>query len=333
MSKFQKMSLIYFISSSFFLASGYSLIFNTSSFDSWISMIIGSIIGLIMVILFNKLGFNKIKSYILNKQLNLSVKIIFTLFFSFIIFINVVILRIFTTSFYLTKTPGWLIITPFLLLCIYNSKKGIKSIAKEAQILMPISIIFISLNMLGVCSDGSIDNFLPVLTNPLSNIIISSIYFAIFTSIPQLLLFDSKISIKDNVMGYLLTTSILLFVGFVIILVLGPALIHIYRFPEYMVLKQLKLFNFVEKIENLVGMIWFFNLFITSSISSYNINKTIKNNKIKILLFILIILLVELFSYHYELILFIYKYMPYLLLILGFNFFIAIVLQKRKNSC
>lgn len=333
MNKFQRISLIYFASSCFFLASGYSLIFNTSSFDSWIAMIIGSVIGLVIVVISNKFGFNKVKSYILNSHLKLPSRIIFTLFFSFIVFVNITILRVFTTSFYLTKTPGWFIIIPFLLLCVYNSSKGIKTIAKEAQILMPISIVFIVLNMLGVCSDGNLDNFLPILYNPMSNILISSLYFAIFTAIPPLILFDTKISIKDNIKGYLLSAFILIFVGIIIIFVLGPNLIQIYRFPEYMVLKQLKLFNFVEKIENLVGMIWFFNLFITSSISLYNIDKTVKNTKTRFLLYVSLTLLIECFAYHYELVLFIYKNMPYLLLAFGFIFFITIFLQKRKNSC
>ena len=331
MSKLQKISLVYFVTGSFFLASGYSLIFNTSSYDSWISMIIGSLIGLFIVIIINKFGFNKIKNYILNNNLNIFIKVIFIMFFSFILFINVIILRVFTTSFYLTKTPGWFITIPYILLCLYNSKLGIKNIAKEAQILMPLSAFIIVINMLGVCKDGSIDYFLPLFNTPIIKIILSSLYFAILTSIPQLLLFDIKLEKKEHIKGYLFITSLLVFIGSIIIFVLGPSLIKIYRFPEYMVLKQLKIFNFVEKIENLVGMIWFFDLFISSSICLYNIDKTIKSNKVFYIIPILIIFLVEFSSYHYQIVMFIYKYMPYLLLSLGILFFICLYFIKRKK--
>ena len=331
MTKLQKISLIYFVTGSFFLASGYSLIFNTSSYDSWISMIIGSIIGLFIIILINSLGFNKIRSYILKIKLSKYYKFIFSLFFLFIIFVNTIILRIFTTSFYLTKTPGWFITIPYIILCFYNAKKGIKCIAKEAQILMPISFIFIVLNMLGVCKDGSIDYFLPIMTTPFIKVLLGSIYYAILTAIPQLLLFDIKIQKKDHIKGYLFITSVLVFIGTIIIFVLGPSLIKIYRFPEYMVLKQLKLFNFVEKIENLVGLIWFFDLFISSSISLYNLDKTLKNNKLFIILSGLIILIVEIFTYHYEFVMFLYKYMPIILFIIGFVFFISLLFIRKKK--
>ena len=331
MTKLQKLSLVYFITGSFFLATGYSLIFNTCSYDSWISMIIGSLIGLFIIFIFNKYGFNKVKNYILNRKINKISKMIFSLFFIFIIFINIIILRVFTTSFYLTKTPGLFIVIPYILLCIYNSKKGIKSIAKEAQILMPISFIIITLNMLGVCKDGNIDFFLPILSTPINKIIVGSIYYAFLTSIPQLLLFDIKINTKEHIKNYMFITSLLIFIGSVIIFVLGPSLIKIYRFPEYMVLKQLKLFNFVEKIENLVGMIWFFDLFITSSISVYNLDKTINNNKLFMIIIIIIILLVELFSHYYKLVMFLYKYMPILLFGIGILFFICLYLIRRKK--
>lgn len=331
MTKLQKISLIYFITGSFFLASGYSLIFSTSSYDSWLSMLIGSILGFVIIILINKIGFNKIRSYILNQNLNKITKLIFSIFFTFVLFVNVIILRVFTTSFYLTKTPGWFIVIPYLILCLYNSKKGIKSIAKEAQILMPISFIIIVLNMLGVCKDGSIDYFLPIINTPWFKIILSSLYFAVLTTIPQLLLFDIKIKPKEHTDGYILISSLLIFIGTIIIFVLGPSLIKIYRFPEYMVLKQLKLFNFVEKIENLVGMIWFFDLFISSSVSLYNLDKTLNNNKLLIGIIILVLVIGELFAYHYELIMFMYKYMPYLLLGIGILFIINLIFIKRKK--
>lgn len=331
MTKLQKISLIYFITGSFFLASGYSLLFNISSYDSWISMIFGTIVGLFVILIVNKLGFNKIKSYFLNKKLNNLSKIIFCTFFFFILFINVVVLRVFTTSFYLTKTPGWFIVIPYLVLCLYNSKKGIKSIAKEAQILMPISFIIIIFNMLGVSKDGSIDYFLPVFTTPFIKIIIGSIYFAILTTIPQLLLFDIKIKKDEHIKGYMFITSVLIFIGTIIIFVLGPSLIKIYRFPEYMVLKQLKLFNFVEKIENLVGMIWFFDLFISSSVCLYNIDKTVKNNKIFYFITIALIFMGEISAKHYEIIMFIYNYIPHILFILGFIFLMNLIYLKRKK--
>jgi len=327
----QKFSLVYFITNSFFLASGYSLIFKTSINDSWLSMIIGIIIGTGIVFLFNFFGFNKKQKYFLNERFNVIEKFIFLIFLFFIVLINMTVTRIFATSFFLTKTPGIIISIPFLCLCFRASKKGLNTIAKISEILLPISIIFILLSMLAVLKDGSITSFLPIYINSSSKIFLSSVYFAVLTSIPQLLLFDIKIDLKKHIKYYIITTIITLFIGSVIIYTLGPKLITIFRFPEYMVLKQLKLFNFIEKIENLIGLLWFFDLFISTSISIYNMNKINNNNKyITWILLISIIFSVEYITKKYIYANILYKNIPWVLLVTGVLFFIVIFIKKRK---
>jgi len=327
----QKFSLIYFITNSFFLASGYSLIFKISKNDSWISMIIGIIIGLTLVNIFNHFGFNEKRKYFLNEKKNILEKIISLLFFSFIIFVNITVTRIFATSFFLTKTPGIIITIPFMYLSIKAAKNGINTISKISEILLPISIMFIILSMLAVCKDGSLQAFLPILITSKKKIILSSIYFAILTSIPQLLLFDIKIEKKKHSLYYLITSLITLFVGAVIIFTMGSKLISIFRFPEYMVLKQIKLFNFIEKIENLIGLMWFFDLFISTSISIYNMNKVnSEKNYISYILLGSIIYFTEYITKKYTFANFLYQNIPWFLLITGLLFFILIFIKKRR---
>lgn len=327
----QKFSLVYFITNSFFVASGYSLIFKTSINDSWISMIIGCILGIIIVYIINRLGFNEKRKYFLNEKWTLIAKTLALTFFSFIILINMTVMRIFATSFFLTKTPGLIITVPFLYLSYKAAKCGINTISKMAEILLPISIILTLLSMIAVLKDGSISSFLPIFSNKTSHIILSSIYFAILTSIPQLLLFDIKIDYKKHIKYYIITGLITICMGSVIIFTLGPKLITMFRFPEYMVLKQIKLFNFIEKIENLIGLLWFLDLFISTSISIYGINKLNKNNKyITGFILILILYVVEYITKKYIYANVLYKNVPWVLLVSGFIFFIIIFNKKRK---
>lgn len=327
----QKLSIVYFLSHCFFLASGYSLIFKITGKDSWLSMIIGSIIGIVLILIFNKLSFNKKKNYILNTKTSFIKKIIMMTFFIFILFVNILIVRIFATSFFLTKTPGIVITIPFLLLAMHNAKKGLNSIAKIAEILLPISLTLIILSTIAVGKDGLFTSFLPLITSSKIKIIISSFYYAIFTSIPNLLLFDVKIDTKTHIKSYIFSTVISTLIGTVIIYTLGDYLIKIFRFPEYMVLKQLKLFNFIEKIENLIGLIWFFDLFISASLSIYNIDKITNSNKLIDLLIIgFIVIIIEFVSTNYEYATIIYKNLPILLLIIGLIFFIVIYIKSKK---
>ncbi len=327
-SKKEKLSLVYFISNSFFLASGYSIIFKLSGKDSWISMFIGMLIGLSLIYMFNKTCFNKNRNYILNEKINKLKKTLISIFFIFIIFSNILIVRIFATSFFLTKTPGLFITIPFLFLAYLNSKKGIKTISKISEILMPISMFVILITIITTLKDGSISSFLPVLSSSKKNILLASFYFAIFTAMPQLLLFDIKIDEKEHVKYYIQSSLISILIGIATIYVLGPYLIKIFRFPEYMVLKQIKLFNFIEKVENLIGLIWFFNLFICSSISIYNLEKINKNKTY--LIIIIILYIIEFVTNNYEYATIIYKYLPIILLILGIVFFITIYSITRK---
>ena len=331
-TKRQKFSLIYFLSNSLFLASGYSLIFKTSGKDAWISMIIGVIFGVFIISLFNILGFNKTKNYILNSKIHLIKKLTLSAMLIFIFFIDILIVRIFTTSFLLTKTPGIVITLPFTLLVYLNAKKGLNTISKIAEILMPISIGITIFASIAVLKDASITEFLPIYTTTKLKIFIAGLYYAIFTTIPQLSLFDVKIKLKDNIKSYLTSTLINILIGVLIISVLGPYLIKIFRFPEYMVLKQLKIFNFIEKVENLIGLIWFFDLFISSSICLYDINKITNSKYINIPLIIIILLTIEFITKHYEYAMFIYKNLPILLGITGIIFFITICNIKIKKS-
>ena len=331
-TKRQKFSLIFFLTSSFFLASGYSLIFKISEKDSWISMIIGTLIGLLIILIFNIFSFNKKRKYILNKDLKIFYKVIMIIIFSFILFINILIVRIFTTSFLLTKTPGIIITIPFILLAYKNAKHGINSIAKIAEILLPISIIIILLTIIAVLKDGSINSFFPLLTVSKNKILTSSIYYAIFTSVPNLLLFDTKIDLKTHIKSYLFSSIIISLIGIFIIYTLGPYLIKIFRFPEYMVLKQLKVFNFIEKIENLIGLIWIFNLFISASLSLYNIDKVSNSNILNLLIIGIIIYIIEFISNNYEYAMVLYKNLPIILFIISLIFSLIIFKLKHKKS-
>ena len=330
-SKREKYSLVYFLSNSFFLASGYSIIFKLSGKDSWISMIIGSIIGSLIIYIFNKLSFNKKNNYILNEKINVFKKGLMSVFFIFILFINVLIVRIFATSFFLNKTPGIFITIPFITLSYLASKKGLSTISKMSEILMPISLTVIFITMIAVIKDGTLNSFIPLLTTSKIKILLSSLYFAIFTSIPQLLLFDIKIDEKNHIKYYFVSSIITALIGIEIIYILGPYLIKVFRFPEYMVLKQIKLFNFIEKIENLIGLIWFFNLFICSSICLYNLDKLHNDYKLKnYLILAFIICLIEIVSNNYEYAIYIYKHLPIILFTIGFIFFLTIYKVTRK---
>ena len=290
--------LIYFILTIFMYGVGFSSIFRLCKNDSWLVVLVGSIISFLILPTYKRLIKNN--KYI--KLLNIS----------FILLINMMVLRIFTTSFYLTKTPGLFITIPFMLLCLYNSYKNEDSLYKESCILFLFSVITITLNLLASTKTGSINFFTPFLSTTFYKIIKGIIYYVIFILSPLVLV--DKIENKL----FIFTNIFILFMVIIIIFVLGPNLICIYRFPEYMIYKEISLFGFIENVENLVGLIYFLNLFITSSLCLINIKKIVKNKYTIYIIIFTILYITEFVSDKYEYSMFIYKYLPFILLIFMF---------------
>lgn len=268
--------------------------------------------------------------YIINKFKNKNIyTIIEDIYYLLVILICLMILRIFITSFYLTKTPGLVISIPFIILCIYNSKSGLNSIKKEAKILLIPSIIIILLNVIGASKTGSINSFLPIFTTSKNNIIKGIIFYVSFIVSPQFLIKENKIDNKKYLKSFIIYSLIIDVIGIFTIYTLGPKLIKIYRFPEFMILKEISLFNFIENVENLVGLVWFFNIFITSSLSVYHLNSNIKNNIILFVLLSTITLTCEFVSDKYTYALFIYNALPYILLSFIIIFIFFCLIKKR----
>ena len=70
-------------------------------------------------------------------------------------------------------------------------------------------------------------------------------------------------------MVYLITSFLLVFGSFIITGVLGVPLMRLYEYPEFHVLKKVTLLGFVDRIETIVSLRWFFDLFLMICICIY----------------------------------------------------------------
>lgn len=310
--KYDKFTLTYFLSRTFFLAIGFSSIFRISGNNSIYAMIFGICIGLLIIFIYSK---NKI---------NLNNKYLETIYILFLLIMNSYILESFLSSFFLKNTPQIFLIIPFLYLSYKLSKKNIKNIKKVSSLLFPISITIIIFNSIFLFKYGSFEHFMPLKINVNINFFKSAIRFACLTVYPILLLSDKDINDKISYKYYIYSCLLIILIGIIIIFVEGPNLIKVYRYPEYMILKKIKIFDFLEKIENFISFIWFFDIFITNTICFYKLNKLFDKSWIFIL--IASIISVYLFNNYYAIIK-IYQY--FLFIILGL---ILVKLINKKND-
>ena len=344
MSKRKIYSLSYFLGRAFFLGFGYSVILYYTNKDSWICFLLGTLLGIMLIYGISKIkkwmGEKTLKEYLNeNKILKYIVLTIFLIFNFYILSQLFFILETFASSFFLIYSPTYFILIPIFFLIYRITNKGWQSIGRIAEIFMPISLVIVLLSIAILTPYGTTDKFMPIMNQSTFNMIKCTLFFAFYTSSPFLLLLNAPMKDNKLIRKYLLSTGTIILIGVLIIAVLGPNLIQIYRYPEYMILKKIKVFQFLEKVENIVSITWILDVFMTLAISANNIKMTLPKKKNKILflgiltiLYFLVIYLGEIYYIELEM----YIYLP---LILGsFEIFIILLLmlyhfinKKTKN--
>ena len=340
-TKRQYKVLSFFLTRSLFFGLGVSKIINFSLNDAWISAIIGSILGTILLSVIYYL-----KNSIINKNnfLNITNKILIFLLASLCLNEVILSLTTMTTSFLLPLTPAIIIAISIIISIIYANKKGIQAFAKVSELLLPVSLFIFFIKIISSIIITDYNNFLPILYNHNMNVTKASILFCILSVAPNLLLSNvntEKLQYQDIIMGYLLGCFTIVLSIFTIIGVLGPTLANILRYPEYLALKKLRVLNIIENLENILVFIWLFDLIILGFVSAFNIKdlitKTIKKENLhKITYFcwisIIVYVGVYLFNRHYANVLLVYKYEPIILFCFIVLILIVLILSIIKQK-
>jgi len=302
----ENFSLAYFITRPLFLGLAFSLLFNQSGSDAIISCLLGTLLGIFFIHLIHKMKFSKD-----------NFKIIQLIIYFYFLVLAVMVLETFIGSFFLTTTPKIIIIAPSLILCFYAAAKKMITIKRTTFLLLFLSIGIFSLAAISLGNFFTIDNIAPLFIHKTSSIFKSAFIFAILSASPHLLLKGENINFSCHLKGYLFSCLIHTLVCIVILGALTPNVAKIYSFPEYMVLKRIKIFKFIENIENILTAIWYIDIFVFITMILKRIQEILKS---KVLYYPSVILTVILTTYlivdHYSRIIFLYHYTPYILLIL-----------------
>lgn len=271
-------------------------LFNHAKQDALLSVILGSILGIIPLIIYIKIIntdpelniFEKIEKKF--KKTGKLINIILTLSISFFIATNFNNLLDFISSQYLSKTPQIIIALAFLPAIIYITGKGTRVIGRTIFILTIISLSFVLLTTLGLIWQIKIDNILPILENGIKNPIIGSLIYVTYnitpifllTIIPKNEIIDKEKLNKRMIITYIISNIIILLIFFIMLSVLGINLINLYEYPEYDVLKKVSLIGFIERTESIISLRWTFNVFTVTITGVLFISKYIKHTfKIK----------------------------------------------------
>lgn len=343
-------TLVSFTILSTLIGIGFNNVVNIAKVDSYISIILAYIIGFIPILLF---------IYLFNQEKTLNELIIDTFgkipgtIINYLLLIPIGIIGIcsvysicnFMVSQFLSDTPIIILYVVPSVVILYGLIKGIESLSRTSLILYIITIILVIITVLGLAPQIEFDNFKPMLENGITKPLKASLIFTLSDIIPVFIVL--AISKKNIVNKEKTTKSIIVFYTLAIIIIflniamtigtLGIHLTDMYQYPEYLVLKQISFFNFLDRIENFVTIQWIFRTFILVSLVVYYIKNTIKkdtNSKLipALILTTIIILDLVLFKNNTTFTNFVSKIYPYSNLLLFVLIIIISITVFIKNK-
>lgn len=296
-----------------FLGTGIFSVIKKSGIDAYISVAIAGIVGAFLIALYlyianykPELPFNEKINSLFGKKMGFILNILLTLSVFAMGITAMFNLTNFIVSQFLSETPILIIGLLFSIIIIYINIKGIETISRVSFLLIIFNIILFLTAVLGLSPQIDFNNLKPFLEYGITRPLEGSIYPIFINILPIfLLLIIPKKNISDQqkyskyiYFCYFLAIFFMLAILIVTLGNLGIHLASIYQYPEYIVLKRINLFNFLDRIENIVTIQWLFGLFIVMSIIVYYVSENIKIKKFNNLK-ISIIMLSILFASHF----------------------------------
>ena len=276
----QKNILIFFISKALFFGIGYSLILSKNN-NSWLCCVLGSVIGLLFCFIIKTIKKNNndlIQTIKYLKFVGIIIKLLLILFVIAIIIVVIYTLNKFIGTYYLPHTPHFIIILPILLICIFMSFKDYKLLAYLIECLFPICIFLLICSLISLLFNSDYSNIDINLCYYNMNTFKTTFIFFLLSASPLILLLDIKVKNNNFYNSYIVTSIIITIIVIFINCTLGP-LTRLYKFPEYILLKNIRIFNFIEKTENILSMTLIIDQFVLLITSSIFLRRLLLNKK------------------------------------------------------
>lgn len=284
-------TIIYAILRTASLGISMNILVSISKQNSYLSIILGSIIGIIAFILYQKLlnynenmniveliqkTYGKTLGFILNTLLT-----IFVLSITVIVFWNI---GDFVYSQFLNKTPQ-LFISFFLMIpVIYILLKGLRVIGRTNMFLFYINIIDILFITSMLIPKINLLNFKPFLNEGVTPVFKGGIYYILYNILPIFLLLIipkkniiNKEKYKKHSIVFYIITNIALFIAMLFLIGISDVrLASLQSYPEYHVLETITLSGYIRRFESILSITWLFSFFTLIVISIYFVINSIK---------------------------------------------------------
>lgn len=272
-TKRQYIALSFFLTRALFLGGGFSLLVGLSRNDVVFSGILGMFLGYFLLYLFFKKG-----------QTNKLVNVIIALS---VLVVNTLANTVLTSTYLLYTTPTFLIVLIFLMTLLYGAKKDFKVVGRIAELFIIVSVIEITLAIMGLFPLMEFERMLPLLNTDIMNVCKGILVFCGASLLPNILLINYKgdLKFRDVSIGYIVGSLLMIIVLFLIISIYGSEFASMARFPEFIILKKINIMGYVNNVENVLVTEWMVNVLLCAMVCV----KVLKDNLPNYLFYILIL--------------------------------------------
>jgi len=245
--------------------------------DAWIAAIIGVGLGLLFVCLYNAVGsiFPGMTLVELNEELlgkwlgkTVSLLLVSSLFAGGPATVIFYVGNFMTTQM-MPQTPLAAFHILFTLIVVLGVRLGLEVLARSAEILFPwFLLLFVSLVIL-ITPQMNLENLQPVFASGAKSIVPAVFSFISIAYLPDvilLMIFPAFVNQPSQarkvfLIGSFLGGLVMIVMIFLSIAVLGPDLTALSSYPSYALAKKINIGNFLQRIEAIMAIMWFFSLY------------------------------------------------------------------------
>ena len=267
----QLFALTFFTTIALFIGFGNPLLLKNAGNSTLVACLIGVGLGLLILLLIlyiaNNTNFTNFFKGLKekNKVIGNILSFLFIIFALYILAINAWSFVNFVISQLLSRNSYYVFAIVFFLIVAYMVSKNIEVMGRTMFILFLFTMLVFFTAVIFLAPTVEFDNILPLFDVPMIDTIKSALFFPSFATIPLFFIlaigkkdvFDKRNYNKAIISGYLVGCLVVITILFFIISVYGIDVSKLFSYPAYTILKKIRAFDFIERIENILSLFFF----------------------------------------------------------------------------
>ena len=338
---------------------GDTLLLQTGKNSSIIASILGTILGLIPILIIIAISKQTTTKNIF--ELNKERFKFFGFILNFLLIIGVIYIMIvgtwsiinFTVSQFLTRTSYYLVLFVMNALVAYAILKKTEVIGRTAIVLLISFIMITVFSWIFLIPLVDTTNLYPIMDVSKTSFLKTILMHPTFCALPLIsLLFIKRNEVVDKeninikiILGYIFGAILSTGFLFLIISVFGSEMSALFTYPEYTLFKKINVLDFIQRIENIIASIIFIASFIAfcvmNSFLKEYVKTTFKIKKETVLNIVITILIfaipfVSVYGFQNYLIISLYEKYPliasFIFIVLVINYVLLLITKKKETK-